>query len=216
MTAAHPRATVLSVHPVNPQGRHIARAAEMLRSGAVLIYPTDTVYGLGCSLMHAGAIERVHEIKRQDRRKPFSFICSDLSHISEYAVVSNEAFRLMKKLIPGPYTFVLPASRLRQFPKSMISKRKTVGIRVPDNAVCQALIRDLGHPLLSASVTDDDGAIMNAPAEIAQAYDRRVDLILESGNGLLDVSTVIDLTGDSPVVARQGKGDTSFLTTAQG
>jgi tRNA threonylcarbamoyl adenosine modification protein (Sua5/YciO/YrdC/YwlC family) len=211
----HP-ATTLSVHPVNPQGRHISRAAETLRSGGVLVYPTDTVYGLGCSIHQASAIERVYAIKRQERSKPFSFICSDLSHISEYAVVSNPAFRLMKRLIPGPYTFILPASRLKQIPKSMMSKRKTVGIRVPDNVVCQALIRELGHPVLSASVTDDSGEIMNVPDEIAELYGPRVDLVLESGNGLLDVSTLIDLTGDLPVVVRQGKGDTGFLTTAQG
>jgi tRNA threonylcarbamoyl adenosine modification protein (Sua5/YciO/YrdC/YwlC family) len=122
----------------------------------------------------------------------------------------------MKRLIPGPYTFILPASRLKQIPKSMMSKRKTVGIRVPDNVVCQALIRELGHPVLSASVTDDSGEIMNVPDEIAELYGPRVDLVLESGNGLLDVSTLIDLTGDLPVVVRQGKGDTGFLTTAQG
>jgi tRNA threonylcarbamoyl adenosine modification protein (Sua5/YciO/YrdC/YwlC family) len=208
--------TTLSVHPVNPQGRHISRAAGILRSGGVLVYPTDTVYGLGCSILQASAIERVYTIKRQERSKPFSFICSDLSHISEYAVVSNPAFRLMKRLIPGPYTFILPASRLKQIPKSMMSKRKTVGIRVPDNVVCQALIRELGHPVLSASVTDDAGEIMNIPDEIAELYGPRVDLVLESGNGLLDVSTIIDLTGDLPVVVRQGKGDTGFLTTAQG
>lgn len=216
MSRPHRDATTLPVHPVNPQGRHIARAAEVLRSGGVLVYPTDTVYGLGCSILQASAIERVYAIKRQDRSKPFSFICSDLSHISEYAVVSNPAFRLMKKLIPGPYTFLLPASRMKQIPKSMMSKRKTVGIRVPDNAVCQALIGELGHPILSASATDDAGEIMNVPGEIARLYGPRVDLILESGNGLLDVSTIIDLTGDLPAIVRQGKGDTGFLTTGQG
>jgi tRNA threonylcarbamoyl adenosine modification protein (Sua5/YciO/YrdC/YwlC family) len=206
----------LSVHPVNPQGRHITRAAGVLRSGGVIVYPTDTVYGLGCSILQAAAIGRVYALKRQDRSKPFSFICSDLSHISEYAVVSNPAFRLIKRLTPGPYTFLLPASRMKQIPKSMMSKRKTVGIRVPDNVVCQALIRELGHPILSASVTDDDGGILNVPEEIAELYGPRVDLILESGNGLLDVTTIIDLTGDLPVIVRQGKGETGFLTTGQG
>ncbi len=205
---------VLSVHPINPQGRHIGRAVDVLRSGGVLIYPTDTVYGLGCSIFHADAIERVYRIKQQDRIKPFSFLCSDLSHISEYAVVSNQAFRLMKRLIPGPYTFVLPASRMKQVPKSMMSKRKTVGIRVPDNAVCQTLIRELGHPVLSASVTDPSGEIMNVPGEIAALFESRVELILESGNGLLDISTILDLTGKHPVVVRQVKGYTGFLTTA--
>jgi len=202
----------LSVHPVNPQGRHITRAVEVLRSGGVVIYPTDTIYGIGCSIFQAAAIERVYRIKRQDRNKPFSFICSDLAHISEYARVDNPAFRLMKGLIPGPYTFILPASRMKQIPKSMISKRKTVGIRVPDNTVCQALVRELGHPVLSAGVTDEEGGVLNDPAEMVGAYGNTVDLILDSGNGMLDPSTVLDLTDDAPVVVRKGKGDIKFLT----
>ncbi len=203
---------LLSVHPVNPQGRHISRAVDVLRSGGVVIYPTDTIYGIGCSIFQAAAIERVYRIKRQDRKKPFSFICSDLAHISEYARVDNPAFRLMKGLIPGPYTFILPAGRMKQIPKSMISKRKTVGIRVPDNAVCQALVRELGHPVLSAGVTDAEGGVLNDPADIVRAYGNAVDLILDSGNGMLDPSTILDLTDDAPVVVREGKGDIRFLT----
>jgi len=203
---------LLSVHPVNPQGRHISRAVDVLRSGGVVIYPTDTIYGIGCSIFQAAAIERVYRIKRQDRKKPFSFICSDLAHISEYARVDNPAFRLMKGLIPGPYTFILPAGRMKQIPKSMISKRKTVGIRVPDNAVCQALVRELGHPVLSAGVTDAEGGVLNDPADIVGAYGNAVDLILDSGNGMLDPSTILDLTDDAPVVVREGKGDVRFLT----
>ncbi len=205
---------VLPVHPRNPQGRHIARAVEVLRSGGVIVYPTDTVYGLGCSILQPAAIGKVYAIKRQDQVKPFSFICSDLGNISEYAVVSNEAFRLMKRLIPGPYTFILPASRMKQIPKSLMTKRKTVGIRVPDNAVCQSLLRELGHPLLSASVTDDGGGVLHDPEEIAEHFGPRIDLMLEAGHGQMEVSTVLDLTGDLPVVTRQGKGDTGFFTTA--
>ncbi|HLB00368.1 MAG TPA: L-threonylcarbamoyladenylate synthase [Bacteroidota bacterium] len=204
---------VLSVHPVNPQGRHIGRAVEILRAGGVVIYPTDTVYGIGCSIFQSAAIERVYRIKRRDRSKPFSFICSDLAHISEYARVDNPAFRLMKRLIPGPYTFILPAGRMKQIPKSMISRRKTVGIRVPDNTVCAALVTELGHPVLSAGVTDEGGAVINDPSEIADRYGKLVDLMLESGNGMLEVSTIIDLTEDAPVVIRKGKGDIGFLAT---
>ena len=204
---------VLTVHPVNPQGRHINRAVELLRAGGVVVYPTDTVYGIGCSIFQADAIERVYRIKKQERSKPFSFICSDLSHISEYARVENPAFRLMKRLIPGPYTFILPASRMKQIPRSMMSKRKTVGIRVPDNKVCQALVRELGNPILSASVTDAEGAVLNDPADIEEQYGRLVDIVLDSGNGMLDPSTIIDLTEDAPVVVREGKGEIGFLTT---
>src|SRR5512143_1202677 len=113
---------LLKVHPRNPQTRHLARAVDVLNKGGVIVYPTDTVYGIGCSIFNTRAIERVYEIKRHDHNKPFSFICSDLSHISEYAKVSNAAFRMMKHLIPGPYTFILSASRLKQLPRSLISK----------------------------------------------------------------------------------------------
>lgn len=205
---------VLKVHPVNPQGRHINKAVEVLKEGGVIIYPTDTVYGIGCSIFNTDAIERVYRLKNQDKNKPFSFVCSDLSHISEYARVSNTAFRLMKQLIPGPFTFVLPASRLKQLPRSMISKRKTVGIRVPNNRICQMLIKELGHPILSASVTNGSGEILNEPDAIKDAYDARVDLILDGGSSLIELSTVIDITEDQPVVVRQGVGDVSSLVAA--
>ena len=204
----------LKLHPDNPQGRHIARAVDVLSQGGVIIYPTDTVYGIGCSVFDKDAIERIYRIKRQDSNKPFSFICSDLSHISEYARVSNPAFRLMKQLIPGPYTFVLPASRLKQLPKSMISKRKTVGIRVPDNTICQAIVKELGHPILSASVLDSAGEVMNNPESIKELYAHEVNLILDGGIILSAPSTVLDMTDELPVVIREGAGDVSALLSA--
>lgn len=201
----------LKVHPENPQGRHIARAVESLHSGGVVVYPTDTVYGIGCSIYSKDAIERIYRIKRQDRHKPFSFICSDLRHISEYARVSNSAYRLMKHLIPGQYTFVLPASRLKQLPKSLISKRKTVGIRVPDNKICFTIVKELGHPILSASVMDLDGEVMNNPELIKELYEKQVDLILDGGIILSEPSTVVDLTDEQPTILRKGAGDVSML-----
>jgi tRNA threonylcarbamoyl adenosine modification protein (Sua5/YciO/YrdC/YwlC family) len=204
----------LKVHPVTPQGRHIHHAVEVLNSGGVIIYPTDTVYGIGCSIFNTQAIERIYQIKGQDVYKPFSFICSDLSHISEYAKVSNLAFKLMKQLIPGPYTFILPASRLKQLPKSMISKRKTVGIRVPNNKICATLVKELGHPILSASVTDDKGDVINDPDLIKEVYGKRVDLILDGGNSSLELSTVLDLTDEQPIVVREGAGDVSMMIAA--
>jgi tRNA threonylcarbamoyl adenosine modification protein (Sua5/YciO/YrdC/YwlC family) len=201
----------LKVHPVNPQGRHIAHAVEVLKDGGVILYPTDTVYGIGCSIFDTKAIERIYRLKGEDHNKPFSFICSDLSHISEFAKVSNPAFRLMKQLIPGPYTFVLPASKLKQLPKSIVSKRKTVGIRVPDNKICHELIKALEHPILSASVTDEKGEIINDPQIMKQYFGKRVDLILDGGLSQLELSTVLDLTDDHPVIARHGVGDVSML-----
>jgi tRNA threonylcarbamoyl adenosine modification protein (Sua5/YciO/YrdC/YwlC family) len=204
---------VLQVHPVTPQGRHIARAVEVVRAGGVIIYPTDTVYGIGCSVFDTAAIHRVYQIKRQSEQKPFSFLCSDLSNISEYAKVSNAAFRTMKHLIPGRYTFLLPAARLKQLPKSLISKRKTVGIRVPDNVICRMLVQQLGHPILSAGVTGPDGEIVQDPDEIRELYEDKVDLILDSGPSLLELSTILDFTEEQPVVVREGAGDISMLQT---
>ena len=203
----------LQVHPKNPQGRYIQTAVGILRNGGTIIYPTDTVYGIGCSVFNSSAIERIYLLKHQRKSKTFSFICSDLSHISEYARVSNSAYRLMKQLIPGPYTFILPSSGLRQLPKSLISDRKTVGIRVPNNITCQMLVKELGHPILSASVLDRLEKIISEPEKIRGEFEKRVDLILGELNSIRQFSTVIDLTEDKPVILREGAGDTSMFIT---
>lgn len=203
----------LKVHTENPQGRHITHAVEILRNDGIIIYPTDTVYGIGCSIYSKIAIEQIYQIKNQNPSKPFSFVCSDLSHISEYAVVSNPAYRVMKHLIPGPFTFILPASRLKQLPKSLMSKRKTVGIRVPNNKIALAIVKELGHPILSASVTDDAGFVINNPEIIRQEFENRVDLIIDGGINISEPSTVLDFTEEPPVVVREGAGDVSELLT---
>lgn len=203
----------LKVHTENPQGRHITHAVEILRNDGIIIYPTDTVYGIGCSIYSKIAIEQIYQIKNQNPSKPFSFVCSDLSHISEYAVVSNPAYRVMKHLIPGPFTFILPASRLKQLPKSLISKRKTVGIRVPNNKIALAIVKELGHPILSASVTDDAGFVINNPEIIRQEFENRVDLIIDGGINISEPSTVLDFTEEPPVVVREGAGDVTELLT---
>jgi tRNA threonylcarbamoyl adenosine modification protein (Sua5/YciO/YrdC/YwlC family) len=202
---------ILKIHEKNPEARVVRRAVEELNSGGLVIYPTDTVYGLGCSVEDKGAIEKIHLIKRQRTDKPFSFVCSDLTHISEYAHVSNSAFKIMKRLIPGAYTFILPAARMKQLPKILVSKRKTVGIRVPDSPVTLAIIKELGHPILSTSVTDDDGNILNDPADIARIFRNSVELIIDGGVGTTTASTILDLTGEEPVVLRHGAGDVSWL-----
>jgi tRNA threonylcarbamoyl adenosine modification protein (Sua5/YciO/YrdC/YwlC family) len=202
---------ILTVHTINPETRVVRRAAELLAAGGIIIYPTDTVYGLGCSVTDKNAIERIHLVKRQRADKPFSFVCSDLTHISEYAQVSNAAFKIMKHMIPGPYTFILPAGRMKQLPKILVSKRKTVGIRVPDSPVTQALVRELGHPILSTSVTLDSSEPLNDPDVIRENFNNAVDLILDGGVLLSEPSTVLDLTGEAPVVVRKGAGDVSWL-----
>jgi tRNA threonylcarbamoyl adenosine modification protein (Sua5/YciO/YrdC/YwlC family) len=197
----------IAIHPVNPEPRLIERAVEVLRTGGIVIYPTDTVYGIGCSIESKNAIEKIHLIKHQKEGKPFSFVCSGLTHVSEYAMVSNMAFKTMKHLIPGPYTFILPAAKMKQYPKILVSKRRTVGIRVPDSPIALALVRELGHPVLSTSVTLEDGTVLNEPDEIAERFNNRVEMIIDGGPFHTGPSTVIDLTGDQPEIIRQGSGD---------
>jgi tRNA threonylcarbamoyl adenosine modification protein (Sua5/YciO/YrdC/YwlC family) len=204
---------VIKVHPINPEERLISKAVAILQAGGIVIYPTDTVYGLGCSVESKEAIERIYLVKRQRKDKPFSFVCSDLSHISEYAHVSNMAFKTMKHLIPGPYTFILPAAKMKQLPKILISKRKTVGIRVPASRIALALVGKLGHPILSTSVTTETGRILNDPDEIATEFRNAVDVIIDGGKLVSEPSTVLDLTGEEPEIVRKGAGETSFLQT---
>ncbi len=202
----------IAIHPVNPEPRLIEKAVEVLRTGGIVIYPTDTVYGIGCSIESKNAIEKIHLIKHQKEEKPFSFVCSGLTHVSEYALVNNMAFKTMKHLIPGPYTFILPAAKMKQFPKILVSRRRTVGIRVPDSPIALALVRELGHPVLSTSVTVDDGSILNDPDEIAGHFNNRVEMIIDAGVFHTGPSTVIDLTGDQPEIIRQGSGDVPTLS----
>ena len=202
---------IVKIHLKNPEPRFIRKAAEIMAAGGIVIYPTDTVYGLGCSVENKNAIERIYLIKRQRTDKPFSFICSDLTHISEYARVSNAAFKTMKHLIPGPYTFILPAGRMKALPKILVSRRKSVGIRVPKSQVALDLVRQLGHPILSTSVTTEEGEILNDPALIEEYFNNIVDMIIDGGVLTSEPSSIVDLTDETPVVVRQGAGDVSML-----
>lgn len=203
---------ILKVHTTHPEPRVIGKAVDVLNSGGILIYPTDTVYGMGCSIDDKNAIEKIHLIKQQRQDKPFSFICSDLTHISSYAHVSNAAFKVMKRLIPGPYTFLLPAQRMKQLPKILVSKRKTVGIRVPASPVAIALVHQLGRPILSTSVTLPEGEILNDPGAIIPLFKNRVEMILDGGPLVSEPSTILDLTGPAPEVVRLGAGPTDLLS----
>jgi tRNA threonylcarbamoyl adenosine modification protein (Sua5/YciO/YrdC/YwlC family) len=202
---------VIKIHPVNPERRLIARAGEILKSGGIIIYPTDTVYGIGCSVENKNAIEKIYLLKRQRDDKPYSFVCSDLKHISEYALVSNPAFKVMKHLIPGPYTFILPAAKMKHLPKLLVSRRKTVGIRVPDSAITLALVRELGHPILSTSVTFEHSGPLNDPEEIIHHFGNQVEMIVDGGVLVSDPSSVIDLTEEEPKMVRVGAGDVSMF-----
>jgi tRNA threonylcarbamoyl adenosine modification protein (Sua5/YciO/YrdC/YwlC family) len=200
------------LHPETPQLRYINKAVEILRNGGVIIYPTDTVYGIGCDIFNKGALERIFAIKNDSVNKLFSFVCSDLKDIAKYARVSDYAYRTMKHLLPGPYTFILPAAR--QVPKKLWSKRKTVGIRVPNHAVTLTMVREFGHPIISTSTTNRKGEVLIDPFEIRNIFNFQVDLMLASGNLSGDPSSVVDLSTEIPEIIREGAGDVSLFVPA--
>ncbi|GBD86262.1 threonylcarbamoyl-AMP synthase [bacterium BMS3Abin03] len=197
------------LHPVNPQLRYLNKAVNILKEGGVIIYPTDTVYGIGCDIYNKDALDRVKTIKNDPDIKLLSFICPGLKDIAKYARVSDYAYRIMKKLLPGPYTFILPSAR--DVPKKLRSKRKTVGIRIPDHSVALKLVEKLGNPILSTSTTNRKGDILIDPYEIKAIFNSQVDLMLASKNILGKPSTVIDLSGEAPVIVRKGAGDISLF-----
>ena len=204
-------ATIYTVHPENPQIRRIEEIKEALQNGAVMLYPTDTVYAIGCDLNVKSAVERVRRLKQLSNDKPLTFLCSSLSDIAQYAWVSDSSYRIMKSLIPGPYTFLLPATKL--VPRLVMNpKRKTSGIRVPAHPVCQALLRALGNPIISTSahLADENGktpVIDLERARLFDEFDTLVDIIVDDGNKPgFQVSTIVDMTDEEPVIVRKGLG----------
>ena len=200
---------LLKMNPINPQKHLIGRVVEELKKGGVLAYPTDTVYGIGCDIFSKSAVERIYRIKGRDKKKPLSFICEDLKHISQYAFVGDNAYRIMRRLIPGPYTFILKATKL--VPKVMLTKRETVGIRVPDSEICRMLVHELGHPIVTTSANVTNDAIISDPEEIEKKMGKLLDIVIDGGPLPQEPSTMIDLTGDAPVIVREGKGDIAWL-----
>ena len=198
---------LVSINNQNPQVRLIRKAVEILRGGGIVIYPTDTVYGMGCDLFNKKGIERIYEIQRRDRRQPLSFICADLKDISRYARVSDDAYKIMKRLLPGPYTFILEASRA--VPKIILPKRQTTGIRVPDNRICQDLVAEMGSPVISTSVKNGEGELLSDPRIIEELFGKRVDMIIDGGIIAATPSSVVSLLDEGVEVIRAGKGDVS-------
>lgn len=200
-------ADLLKIYPKNPDPRRIAQVVECLRAGGLVIYPTDTVYGLGCDIHNARAVERVAQVRGiKPQKANFSFICYDLSHIADYARVSNAAFKLMKKALPGPFTFVLEASS--RVPKLLNAGKKTVGIRIPDNDIPRHIVRELGNPIVTTSIKNDDDFIEypTDPEEIFEQFRHRVDLVIDGGPGQTTPSTIVDATTDDFAILRQGMG----------
>lgn len=200
---------LIEINPTNPQERLIRKVAGTLKKGGVIAYPTDTHYGIGCDIMNKKAIEKIYLLKQRDKKKPFSFICSGLKNISRYAKVSNYAYKTMKRLLPGPYTFVLEGSKL--VPKIMLTRRKTAGIRVPDHAICLALVEELGNPIISTSATAPDGTVFYDPSFIQDFFGSRLDAVIDGGPVSGQPSSVISLANDMPEVIREGMGDVGIF-----
>ena len=192
----------------NPNERDILKVVEVLKNGGVIIYPTDTIYAIGCDINNVKAIQRGCQLKGiKPEKANFSMICRDLSNIAAYAKVNNEVFKVMKRNLPGPYTFILPATT--KLPNAMMNRRKTIGIRIPDNYIVMAIVEELGNPLLTTSVKAEDEFLeyMTDPELIYEKYDKQVDLIIDGGYGQNIASTVVDCTGDTIEIIRQGIGE---------
>ena len=199
----------MEINSETPQTRWVNRAVEILRDGGVLVYPTDSRYGLGCDIFHKKAMERIYQIQKKDKHHPMSFIFPDLKNMSLYVHIDTKNYKILKRCLPGPYTFILEATR--EIPKIMLTKRRTVGIRIPDNPIVKALVEKLDNPILNSSVGDEDDFWINDPEQIEQHIGHAVDLILDGGAIISEPSTVIDLTGEEPALIRQGKGDPALI-----
>ena len=198
---------LVSIHPVNPQERIVKQVADCLKDGGVIIYPTDTVYGLGCDIFQPKAIEKICRIKGIDPEKAnLSFVCSDLSDISKYArSISTPQYRFIKQYIPGPFTFILPASK--EVPKILKTKKNTIGLRVPDHNITHAIAGMLGHPILSSSLPGEMVEEYTDPELIHTKFEKLVDMVVDGGIGGMEYSTIVDMTEEQPKIIRQGMGD---------
>jgi tRNA threonylcarbamoyl adenosine modification protein (Sua5/YciO/YrdC/YwlC family) len=194
---------LIAINPQNPQKRLVTKVCDALEQGKIIAYPTDTFYGIGCDLMNKKGIGLIYKLKNRPLKQPFSIVCDSLKEISLYAQVSNYAYRTMKRCLPGPYTFILEATQL--VPKIMMTKRRTVGIRVPDNKICLAIVKALGRPIISTSAGYDDAT------SIDEAYRKNLELVVDGGVLFPEPSSVISLIDDVPEVIREGKGDVSLF-----
>jgi tRNA threonylcarbamoyl adenosine modification protein (Sua5/YciO/YrdC/YwlC family) len=204
-----PAAPIVAIDPVHPQPRLVERAVATLAAGGLVAFPTDTYYGIGCDLFDKKAIERIYQLKQLPRSHELSFICADLAEVSRYAIVDNAAYRVLRRKTPGPYTFILPATRV--VPDLVVRRQKTVGVRIPDSPIALEIVRRLEHPLVSTSAATPGGDVLIDPKDIKEQLGHGLDLILDAGYRPNEASSVIDLSGPQPAVVRHGKGDVSDL-----
>ena len=200
---------IVQIHPQNPQERLIKQVVECLKSGGVIVYPTDTIYGLGCDIFQPKAIEKICQIKNiQPSKAMLSFICRDLSHLSDFTKpIDTPIYRTLKSHLPGPFTFILPASK--QVPKLLQNKKSTIGLRIPENMICQRILEELGNPILSTSLPGDNVEEYTDPEIIYENFENRVDMVIDGGIGGMTPSTVVDCTSGECIVIREGAG--SFI-----
>jgi tRNA threonylcarbamoyl adenosine modification protein (Sua5/YciO/YrdC/YwlC family) len=201
---------LLNIHAQNPQQRLITQVVNCLKDGGIIVYPTDTIYGLGCDINNSKAIERICKIKNVDPQKAqLSFICKDLSHLSDYTKsIDTPLYRLLKSYLPGPFTFILPASK--QVPKLLQSKKSTIGLRIPNNIICQSILTELNNPILSASLPSDVIEEYTDPEIIFEKFGHLVDFVIDGGIGGITPSTIVDCTTDNWLITRQGLGEIVF------
>jgi tRNA threonylcarbamoyl adenosine modification protein (Sua5/YciO/YrdC/YwlC family) len=202
-------AIFLKINQKNPESKKVERVVESLKGGGLIVYPTDTIYGLGCDIFNKNAIEKIYQLKGRERKKPLSIICADIKEIAKYAIIQDYAYRLMKKKLPGPYTFVLKARC--EMPKTFLAKNKTVGVRIPDNKICQELVKKLGNPIITTSLNISNQEVLTDPKQFSKEMQNKIDIIIDCGPLPKEPSSVIDLSGEVPIILREGKGDiTSF------
>jgi len=204
---------LVPINPIHPQPHQISRVVDCLKAGGVIAYPTDTTYGIGCSIFNKKGVDLIYQIKQRDKRKPFSFICADLSEVSRFARLSNHAFKIMKRYLPGPYTFVLHASR--EVPDLLTTRQKTVGIRIPDNPICLALVQGLGAPLVTTSANLSGEEPVGDPYLINDQFGHALEMVIDGGLLTTDVSSVISLLDNGIELLREGAGDLSWLAGEQ-
>jgi len=201
---------MIEIHPEHPQARLISRVVACLRDGGIIAYPTDTTYGIGCSIFNKKGIEKIYQMKKREHKKPFSFICPNLSEVARFARVSNTAFKILKRYLPGPYTFVLEATR--DVPDLLMTRQKTVGIRIPDNRICLEIVQMLGNPIVTTSANLSGEEPTGTPSIIEDNFGKQLDIVVDGGELTKEVSSVVSLIGDAPEVLRVGTGDLSWCS----
>ncbi|MCX6745096.1 MAG: L-threonylcarbamoyladenylate synthase [Candidatus Parcubacteria bacterium] len=200
---------IININQNTPEAEKIAHVVEVLKNGGIIVYPTDTIYGLGCDVFNKEAIKKIYQLKKHESKKPLSIICADLKHVAQYAIISDHAFHIMKKVLPGPFTFILKAKN--KLPSTFLAKNKTVGIRIPDNQICLQIVKTLGHPIITTSLNISGEEIMTSPLQMSKELANKIDLIIDIGLLAQEPSTIIDLSAGKTEVLRQGRGDASKI-----